>query len=125
WMSVDKLGKQRNSRQSGFRAMSSEEVFLSQELRVRGAGVLEQRQLRRSRLTELRELSRSGTPSFGQIELVKIIFLKPNSAAHHLRTHLQELSRDTYLMARGHGSTTSTYPQHRRPNCSPNAPRIA
>src|SRR5262249_33607919 len=63
--------------------------------------------------------------SFGKIELAKIIFLKPNSAPHNLYKYLQELSRDTYFMSRGHGTSTSTYPQHRRLKCSPNAPRIA
>jgi hypothetical protein len=42
WLSVDKLGKQKNGRQSGSFAMSSEEVFLIQELTVWGAGVLGQ-----------------------------------------------------------------------------------
>jgi hypothetical protein len=87
--------------------------------------VLDQQSLRWSRVTVHRELPRSAAPSFGKIELVKIMFLKPNSAAHHLRIYLQELSGDTYFMSLGHGGPTSIGPQHRRLNCSPNASRIA
>jgi hypothetical protein len=71
------------------------------------------------------ELPCSRAPSIGKIELVKVIFLEPNSAARYLGTYLQELSDDTYFMSRGNGGPTSIDPQYRGLNCSQEAPGIA
>src|SRR4029077_9505989 len=68
------------------------------ELEVRGTFALDQKFLRRYRLTVVRELPHSGAPAVGKVELVKIIFFKQDSAAHNLSEYLQKLSCDAYSM---------------------------